>query len=399
MSGVEPSRNIEPELFEATFKALTDAVNIGFGEIAYEKPDLEFVRLLNNSAKWFAARKTALQVLQLIALTKDEEKGTKRPFREFRKLAEGVLTNYNKTWLKTEYDTAIAAARSARDWQNFEAEADLYPNLEYMRTVSATPRQEHLAYVGIIRPINDPFWNTHLPPIAFNCKCSVRNTDAQPNDIPLDIDQTDPVAPALQNNPAKTGMLFNLPATAYAQETEFLPDETIAKELKTRVLPEMNFYIKAYEFPNGGTLDIHPAIDESEFSYNTKIGGFLASKGYKIKLEPMTYVDGIKNLDLLIDNIEADIKEPKNSIELRKGIQKGIANANKQGAKICVLYLNRDDVTIQQTIRGLRGGMIAQDGSPQNKTIEKVILIYKDRTIVEVTRAEITNFSFTKKLK
>ncbi len=360
------------------------------------------MRLLNNSAKWFAARKTALQVLQLIALTKDEEKGdrrygTKRPFREFRKLAEGVLTNYNKTWLKTEYDTAIAAARSARDWQNFEAEADLYPNLEYMRTVSATPRQEHLSYVGIIRPINDPFWNTHLPPIAFNCKCSVRNTDAQPNDIPLDIDQTDPVTPALQNNPAKTGMLFNLPATAYAQETEFLPDEVIAKELRTRVLPEMNFYIKAYEFPNGGTLEIHPAIDEDEWSENVKIGAILAKNGKKVKLQPIGFQEGIKNVDALVENVKTDFKTPVTD-NIPKAINGLVNTAHNQGASIVVINLSAKQFQFQDLHRGLKGSMLS-NGEHKNKNIEKIIILLKQGDLIEVSRNEIEANNFIEILK
>lgn len=355
------------------------------------------MRLLNNSAKWFAARKTALQVLQLIALTKDEEKGTKRPFREFRKLAEGVLTNYNKTWLKTEYDTAIAAARSARDWQNFEAEADLYPNLEYMRSVSATPRQEHLTYVGIIRPLNDPFWNTHLPPIAFNCKCSVRNTDAQPNDIPLDIDQTDPVAPALQNNPAKSGMLFNLPATAYAQETEFLPDEMIEKELKTRVLPEMKFYIKAYEFPNGGKLEIHPSIDEKEWAENTKYGALLASKGNKIKLRNYSFVEGEKNIDALIDEKLIEFKTPLTT-KSDKMITNSVKEANEQGAEIVLIDISKHTRNKAELWKGLRGAMI-RNGQPHNINIKKIILLYDKNNLVELTREEIEDYRALNKLK
>ena len=347
--------------------------------------------MLNNSAKWFAARKTALQVLQLIALTKDEEKGTKRPFREFRKLAEGVLTNYNKTWLKTEYDTAIAAARSARDWQNFEAEADLYPNLEYMRTVSATPRQEHLTYVGIIRPLNDPFWNTHLPPIGFNCGCSVRNTDTEPNDIPLDIDQADPVAPALQNNPAKTGMLFNLPATAYSQETEFLANETIAKELKTRVLPEMNFYIKAYEFPNGGTLEIHPAINEDEWKINTKVGGVLASKGRKVKLLPEKPTD-LSNIDALVDDKLCEYKSPTTATAVNSRLRK----ANSQGSKWVVLYIDKTLLLKSDLAEALRSTLGNQN---RTKSIEKVFILYKNNDLVEFDRVEFANRDFETKLK
>lgn len=353
--------------------------------------------MLDNSAKWFAARKTALQVLQLIALTKDEERGTKRPFREFKKLAKGVLDNYNKTWLKTEYDTAIAAARSAKDWQVFEAEADLYPNLEYMRTVSAIPREEHLTYVGIIRPINDPFWNTHFPPLAFNCKCSTRNTNAEVTEIPPDIDETDPVAPALQNNPGKTGMLFNLPATTYYKETEYLPDELIENELKTRVLPEMKFYIKAYEFSNGGSLEIHPAIDKSEFSYNTILGGKLASKGHKIQLQGLSYFPGAKNPDAIINNIKADFKAVKTANNI-KGIKNAFASTSKQGAGHLVLDFREKEVQLSELIRGLRGSIL-EKGKPINKSIKKVTLFLKNKKVIDFERTDIEDNSFIESLQ
>lgn len=352
---------------------------------------------MDNSAKWFAARKTALQVLQLIALAKDEEKGTKRPFREFKKLAKGVLDNYNTTWLKTEYDTAISAARSAKDWQIFEAEADLYPNLEYLRTVSDVPREEHLSYVGIIRPINDSFWDTHFPPLAFNCKCSTRNTDADITNIPYDIEETDPVAPALQNNPGKTGLLFNLPATTYNKETEYLPDELIENELKTRVLPEMKFYIKAYEFPNGGTLEIHPAIDEKSFKYKTNVGGNLAAKGMKVKLEGLHFEKNVKNPDASIDGLKAEFKTIITN-NLIKGIKNAFQSTARQGSSYLVLDLREKDLQISDLIRGFRGAIL-QNGTSINKLIKRVTLILKNKKVISLERTEIEDNSFIDNLK
>ena len=34
-------------------------------------------------------------------------------------------------------------------------------------------RPAHLAPDGIIRPVDDPFWNTHSPPAGFRCRCSL----------------------------------------------------------------------------------------------------------------------------------------------------------------------------------------------------------------------------------
>ena len=45
--------------------------------------------------------------------------------------------------------------------------------LRYNRTTSENPRDEHLKLVGTIRKASDSWWDTHLPPSAWNCKCSV----------------------------------------------------------------------------------------------------------------------------------------------------------------------------------------------------------------------------------
>jgi hypothetical protein len=29
--------------------------------------------------------------------------------------------------------------------------------------------------VGTVLPVDDPFWDTHYPPIGFNCRCGVRS--------------------------------------------------------------------------------------------------------------------------------------------------------------------------------------------------------------------------------
>jgi hypothetical protein len=41
-------------------------------------------------------------------------------------------------------------------------------------TASANPREQHLAFVGIMLLVDDPFWSTHFPPNGWGCKCSVR---------------------------------------------------------------------------------------------------------------------------------------------------------------------------------------------------------------------------------
>ncbi|MEA5461565.1 hypothetical protein VB796_21035 [Arcicella sp. LKC2W] len=386
---------LNAKLFGITYKALFESIEKGYGHVQYGMPDYEFVRQLQNSAKYFAARKTALQVIQLTALTADPAKGTKRSWREFKQLAKGVVGNYNQTWLKTEQDTALSVAQSARQWKDFEKTKHLFPNIIYRKTTSAKPDKGHLAYVGIIRAMDDPFWNEHTPPIRWGCKCSIDNTDEEETDIPNDIDLIDPVEPSLNNNAGKTGELFNIKQTTYANKTEHIPDETINKKLRTEVYPKLDFYANAYENKdNGGALFIHAGVPEDEFNLNVKNGFILAKNGYKVKIEPRRFVDGQSDPDLLINGKKADLKAPttKNAINSRA------RDANNQGCEYVVFSVKRENFDYGYLADSLRNSLGNQD---RKTNIKKVIVHYKDNNeLFEFDRSELkTNESILEKLK
>lgn len=76
--------------------------------------------------------------------------------------------------LKTIFWSNMRAARAAGQWDRIQRTKLALPYLLYVRTSAADPRQEHLAWAGIVLPVDDPFWSTHFPPNGWGCKCSVR---------------------------------------------------------------------------------------------------------------------------------------------------------------------------------------------------------------------------------
>ena len=68
----------------------------------------------------------------------------------------------------------MRSARAAGQWERIQRTKAGLPYLLYVRTASAHPREQHLAFVGIILPVDHPFWATHFPPNGWGCKCSVR---------------------------------------------------------------------------------------------------------------------------------------------------------------------------------------------------------------------------------
>ncbi|MCO5083074.1 MAG: phage minor head protein [Rhizobiaceae bacterium] len=81
--------------------------------------------------------------------------------------------------LKTIFWSNVNSARAAGQWERAQRTKRALPYLLYVRTTSADPRQEHLGWVGIILPIDHPFWRTHFPPNGWLCKCQVRQISAR----------------------------------------------------------------------------------------------------------------------------------------------------------------------------------------------------------------------------
>ncbi|HRJ70256.1 MAG TPA: phage minor head protein [Beijerinckiaceae bacterium] len=75
--------------------------------------------------------------------------------------------------LQTIYWANIRSAHAAGEWARIQQTKDFLPFLQYRRTLSERARPEHLGWVGITLPVDDPWWRTHFPPNGWNCKCRV----------------------------------------------------------------------------------------------------------------------------------------------------------------------------------------------------------------------------------
>lgn len=199
---------VEPSLFKATYKTLENAIDEGVARIEYNKPSEAFVKQLKKSGAWFSARKSYQQQQELAALLTNDAGTGKRTWNGFRKASKSIVGNYNERWLKVEYDTAIASARNAGLWQQYAQEQSAYPNLKYLASRAATPREEHKPYYNVVRPIDDDFWVRHYPPSAFNCQCGVEQTTDAITNVSPGTKESQP-APGLDHNPGKTGEIFS----------------------------------------------------------------------------------------------------------------------------------------------------------------------------------------------
>ena len=76
--------------------------------------------------------------------------------------------------LETIYRANVNTAYAAGEWERTWRTRRVLPYLEYLISTAAHKRLEHLAWVGTVLPIEDPWWDTHYPPNGWNCQCRVR---------------------------------------------------------------------------------------------------------------------------------------------------------------------------------------------------------------------------------
>ena len=81
--------------------------------------------------------------------------------------------------LSTIYRTNLQSAYMAGRWQQFAAEADEAPYVQYIAVMDGRTRPGHARFNGQVFRITDPVWGVIAPPNGFNCRCRCRNLDAR----------------------------------------------------------------------------------------------------------------------------------------------------------------------------------------------------------------------------
>jgi hypothetical protein len=76
--------------------------------------------------------------------------------------------------LRTIYWANIRTAHAAGEWERTQRTKRFLPYLVYTLSLAERRRPEHRAWVGIVLPVDHPFWDTHYPPNGWGCKCGVR---------------------------------------------------------------------------------------------------------------------------------------------------------------------------------------------------------------------------------
>ena len=163
-------------VFALNFNSLMNNVEAGFGEFIEDTRKFKRMQEYTNNIFAFSGAKTFHEVKDLSMLVFDDG-GKKRAFKQFKEAALKIDQQYNVNWLKAEQDVAFGMAQGADSWFNIEEESETFPLLQYQTVGDDRVRPLHKAWDNIIKPFNDPFWNTRFPPNEYGCRCIVIQLD------------------------------------------------------------------------------------------------------------------------------------------------------------------------------------------------------------------------------
>lgn len=307
------STDIEPTAWREVLRIINEATIDGLAQAQQPPtPEDHFYEQLRHSNEVFAAFKVHSMSQQLGDRLLDSN-GKLKPFNKWLDEVKPIASHYVGPWLRTEYNTAVARAHYAADWKTFEANSDIFPNLQWMPTTSPNPDTEHRIFWEnkLTRPIDDPFWDKHHPGDRWNCKCTLEPTDEPVTDIPKpeDREKAKP-AQGLKGNPAKTGQLFDKSHPYFpknCKQCAFNKKKgSITKNLSKIFvnhkggcfncpymddcieLAKNDGFVVKNKYNNGGELLIHPKVERNKSDYHkiVELGQFFAKQGNVVKIPP-----------------------------------------------------------------------------------------------------------------
>lgn len=201
-SGAITPADLSPELLTAISQELLSGIEIGL-----DIPEISNNPLgeaISENINVFSGFKTYQQLKEASLLLKDAN-GQLKPFTKFLQDVQGINENYNKNYLKAEYNHAVASGQMIANWQQIEARSDVAPFLKYKTAEDERVRDSHRGLNNVVKRVDDPFWNMYYPPNGWNCRCDVIQVISE--EVTTDFDG--PELPIMfRNNVGKDGIVF-----------------------------------------------------------------------------------------------------------------------------------------------------------------------------------------------
>jgi hypothetical protein len=316
--GINPAT--EGLFWKEIYTNMSSGIEKGYSsKLQYNYADFEMLSNLKTNAASFSVFKNHSFKNELVKLLIDEN-GDVRSWGSFKKEALKLSGDYNKRWLKTEYDHAVSASHAAAKWQDFQKRKHLYPNIKYVQIQRDTKRELHSKWHGLVLPIDHKFWDTHYVPNDWGCGCDNIQTDEEVNTNGIDVDNMPELPKMFNTNVGKTGQVFDETHPYFKANID---EKRILREDAER------YKLKAPEYIHlkDKKVSVSAWADRNDLEVNLEIAA-LINKNLKtdIKIRPHLEIQKVKNPELELDGLVGDLKE----ITVLTGIRNALDSLKKQ---------------------------------------------------------------------
>lgn len=246
--GKIPKGQIPEKLYFETARIFNKAVGAELGSFGYDDATNAMASVMRSQIFEFSASKSQAMHFEMRDAMLFQD-GKIRPFNEFKPLAKKISGKYVKHWLAAEYNTAISTTQMAIKWKQFTEDEEIYPFLIYRTVGDGRVSDEHAVLDGIKLRVNDPRWNTIMPPNRFNCRCWVEQSDDEKDLNDEDLTkrvESAKIKPMFAANPGKKGLtnmtnIYDLPEVRRMGKKQLDPVKTYNMKSLEKIYQKNNF--------------------------------------------------------------------------------------------------------------------------------------------------------------
>lgn len=384
-SGKLKPSDLDSHLVEQIFSDISKPVKEEFSKdwIKYDyKEPQSLIQKFKKNLWQFSSAKTLAELEYINGLLLDKN-GRIKPEHQFMQDVRKANILFNKNYLQAEYQTAKRGAQMAHLWGQFQKQKHLFPNLVYRTVGDGRVRPEHAALNGVIKPIDDPFWQTYYPPNGWRCRCTVMNTAEKASEGEFE-DKS--VKPEFHGNTALDEEILTSKGSFF---------KLLNKDHKAKINAELLKYNApldiAYHGKHKKKVFVSPFADDKDLIPNVETAMVIVDKlGIDVKIRAhinSSIVEGHKNPEYEIngkiaDRAEPTTKNPKrgisNTFDDKLGKGKQLRGFEKVGLVIDISYYDLTNENIDAII-----SQSWQRFKHYNQyNLKEVIFVHKNNAII-----------------
>jgi hypothetical protein len=271
------------------YSSLSKSVEVAWGKDYYTD---NITRQFRENLLQFSGAKSNDLMTRLDDLrskTKDKE--------SFIDEAKKMVALHNETYLNVEQKFAANSASTAKDFEQFVKDVDIYPCLTNRTIGDGNVRDTHAENEGVTKRVED--W-IETPPYDPGCRCWLEQTTDEPTKNGLTgLDSK------WANNPYTSGCIFT-DKHSYFQN---IPDDSrIQVHNNTEMCKLLVPSIPSEEYAE--RLLISPFAQFEELAINTNTANIILNNNpeIKMKIRPHLDINKMKNPEYTVNGLIADAK-------------------------------------------------------------------------------------------